>query len=138
MASALDQSYLVIHPPDELVNAGDMVVLRLAWTAAADGSFTTTALLTKNIKTVSGLRIERVVTIPGTPAPTASYSIRLNGPDGEDILAGVLYNRSDTLTEQAIMNTDFVPVQVPLSLSLAVSGNSVNGAKGTIVLYCSK
>ena len=77
-------------------------------------------------------------TDPGSPAPTTLYDIAITDDDGFDVLQGVGADRSATVTQQARIvyaTTDSEPyVGEWQTLTLAITGQSVNGAKGRIVL----
>ncbi len=105
-----------------------------AFTAdAADGSLP--ALST----TLKGWLI-KAVTVPGGTAPTDNWDVALNDPDSStlDALGGALGNR-DTVTPEQVYPVLGATPAVPLFLcgtySLAISGNSVNSATGTIIFY---
>lgn len=109
-------------------SVGDGAMLQFSWTAAADGSFDgTTCAPSVNIKGW----VTHVETQPGTPAPTANYSATLKNSQGYDVAGGALASRSQTATEVITIGT----FPVFRSLALALTGNSVNGAQGTIRVY---
>lgn len=86
--------------------------------------------------------IERVVTDPGTAAPTDNYDITLLDENGIDVLMGLGMNRDTANTEQICpgitctdgTNNAVIPIAVhgDLTLTIANAGNSKNG---TITLY---
>ena len=138
MASSLTQTGLAVHNTNPRIATGDMVVLSLVWTAHTDGVFTTTAISARNMNHIKGLWLDRVVTKPGSTAPTSQYNVTLLGPDSEDIVDGALKDRDAVSSEQELAGDAFTRVRIPPSLSLAISGNSVNSATGTVTLYCSR
>jgi hypothetical protein len=81
----------------------------------------------------------KLVTDPGTTAPTASYDITLVDQYGADVLEGVGANRHESNTETANIvytGTGTHPcVDDSDTLTLTFSGNSVNSATVTVVLY---
>lgn len=107
---------------------------------AADGSVPT--------KTV-GLYgyVEKVVTNPGSTAPTANYDINLGDPSDSalSVLSTALDNRHTTTTEQVYPRiagtvgtvSSFKPFLAG-DYTVAVTNNSVNSASGTIEIYLSK
>lgn len=103
----------------------------LSWTAHTDGSFTSTA----STWNVDGY-ILLVVTDPGSPAPTDNYGITLTDSDGIDVMGGALANRDTSTTEEAIPSNGarFVSGKI----TIAISSNAVNGAKGIIYIYIYK
>ena len=81
--------------------------------------------------------ITRVVTNPGTPAPTDDYDITLTDTDGVDVLGGAGADRDTANSEQImpLVGAVSVPCRVDSALTLAVSGNSVNSAEGEVIVY---
>ena len=81
--------------------------------------------------------ITRVVTNPGTPAPTADYDITLSDKDAVDVLGGAGADRAAASSEQImpLVGAVSVPCRVDSPLTLAVSGNLVNSAEGEVVVY---
>lgn len=111
---------------------GSIHALTFEWTAHTDGSFTNyTAQYA-----VNGF-ILYLETDPGTPAPQASYDIELLDTAGADMAGGVLANRSATDTEIKRPLLDSAAYEVPVigPLTLKISGNNVNGAKGTVKVF---
>lgn len=71
----------------------------------------------------------RIITNPGSTAPTASYDITLTDEDGIDVAGGLLANRSATLSEHV---RDTCLVRGILTFTL--TNNSVASATGTVRL----
>ena len=114
------------------------------WTAdAADGSVPDTDLIAA---IESGLElhgwIEKIVTKPGTPAPTDDYDVTLEDPEGVDVLGGAGADRDSSDSEQAVPLAGSARVAsfvaAPSALTLKVTGNSVNSAQGRVVIYVSR
>ena len=119
-------------------------VITVNWTAdAADGSVPDTDLIAA-IESSFQLYgwIEKIVTNPGTPAPTDDYDITLEDPEGVDVLGGAGNNRDSSNSEQAIPLVDGVPTPSwlgePSTLTFKLSGNSVNSAQGKLIIYISR
>lgn len=105
----------------------------VAWTAHTDGTFTTASV------PLSGWLI-KVITNPGSTAPTANYDITVTSPDGADLdeLAGTLANRHTTATEVVYpvgTSGAATPILLSGTYGVAIANNSVNGATGTIIFY---
>jgi hypothetical protein len=105
----------------------------IAWTAHTDGTFTTASVA------LSGYLI-KVVTNPGSTAPTANYDITLTDPDGSDLdaAAGTLANRHTTATECVYpvgTSGAATPILLCGTYGVAIANNSVNAATGTIIFY---
>lgn len=104
------------------------------WTAdASDGSIPNTL-----IDKLCGY-VFKVVTIPGSPAPTANYSIKLFDPEAPafDTLINKLASRSASATEEVypVPTGSVAPITVAGDYTLNITGNSVNSAKGRIIFY---
>lgn len=102
--------------------------LQYAWTAAADGSFTSTICTPAH--PINGW-VYRVQIDPGSTAPQALYDITLTDAQGEDVLAGQGSNLSATAT--ASFDCNNFPVYGALTLN--ISGNNVNSAVGAVNIY---
>lgn len=115
-------------------------VVTINWTAdAADGSVPDTTL---------GLygTVVKIVTNPGSTAPTANYDMALNDAEATlDALAGALANRHTTTTEQVYPTIAGAPGTVTAvspflvgTYTFALTNNSVNSATGKVVIYLVK
>lgn len=107
-------------------------IVAIAWTAdAADGSVPDTT-----IQSLEGY-VLKGITNPGGTAPTANYDVKLLDATETTVdgLNGLLENRSATATETAVASG-----MAPLLIGdyvFNLTGNSVNSASGTCVLYLS-
>lgn len=99
-------------------------VHRLDWVADSGGACSCTPI------TIDG-EILRVVTDPGSPAPTDNYDIVANDEDGFDILGGGLANR-DTANSEAVVPSARV---VHFGAVTFVVSNAGNGGAGVIKVY---
>jgi hypothetical protein len=81
----------------------------------------------------------KVVTNPGSTAPTDNYDITLTDPDAADLDAagGTLANRDTANSEQVypLISGAACPIFLAGTYGLTVSNTSVNNATGIIVLY---
>lgn len=113
--------------------------LVFSWTAdASNGSVPAT---TSNLR-IDGYII-KVITNPGSPAPTDNYDITLTNTDGADVVHGELLNRDTANTEEIVpIPADNVTVYggspVIGTITLNISNNSVNSATGTVTVIFSK
>lgn len=102
-----------------------------SWTAHTDGSFTATEI------SLGGF-VSKVVTNPGSTAPTDNYDITCGDPSDTtlDVFGGALANRDTANTEQAytVISGATMPVYAS-TCTLQITNNSVNGATGTIEFY---
>jgi len=109
-------------------------VLTFDATAKSDGSFDPI-----QSNSFQKAYVTRVVVVPGTPNPTANYSITITDGLGIDVMGGALVN----LGASEIRNTvPYFPYQdlygmyqFAGKLTLNISGNSVNGAKVIVYIY---
>ncbi len=129
-ASAFAASQMTIVPSDLGAPIHGRKVL-VTWVGASDGTFTASSI------TLSGL-VVKVVTNPGSPAPTAAYDVTCGDPSDAtlDVFGGALINRHTTTTEQAypVITGATVPIYVS-SCTLQITNNSVDSATGTIEFY---
>ena len=104
---------------------------------ASDGSVPATDI------TLEGY-IVKVITNPGSPSPTDNYDLALADPEDAalDALGGALANRHTTTTQQVYPLIAGAPgtvtVVVPYlngSYAFTLTNNSVNSAKGRVILY---
>lgn len=106
------------------------------WTAdASDGSVPATAA-----QFPYGGYIVRVVTNPGTNAPSDNYDLTLTDADGVDVVGGALANRDTSNTESVVpivdsVNSIYGGSLVAGSITMNLTNNSVNSAGGTLVIY---
>jgi len=88
--------------------------------------------------------VQKAVTNPGSPAPSANYDIAFTDPEDSalDIFANALQNRHTTTTEQVYPliagspgTVSSVKVFTAGSYLFTLTGNSVASAAGRLVLY---
>jgi hypothetical protein len=81
----------------------------------------------------------KVVTNPGSVAPTDNYDIKLFDPDDAafDAAAGLLLDRDTANTEQVypLISGAATPLFLAGDYVLNITGNSVNSATGQIFMY---
>jgi len=99
---------------------------------ASGGSVPTLA-----ISNMAGI-IDKILTNPGSPAPTDNWDIALYHPNDAtlDVLGGALVDRDTTTSEvkAPVLTGSSLNVAVNGTYTLAVTGNSVNSATGQIVI----
>jgi hypothetical protein len=102
------------------------------WVAHTDGSFTATETL------ALGGFVAKVVTNPGSPAPTDDYDIACGDPSDAtvDVFDGDLANRDTLTTEQVypVATNATMPVYAT-TCTPQITNNSQNGGTGTIEFY---
>ena len=82
--------------------------------------------------------IMKIVSNPGSTAPTDNWDFVLNDSDGVDVLGGAGANRDTTNSEQVYPTVSgaAIPIWLPYgSYTLVISGNSNASATGTITIY---
>lgn len=119
---------------------GYACTLTFDWTAHTDGSFTSTAVESAKLGTLKNYFVYLMKTDPGTPAPTANYDMTLTDTNGLDVAGGQLANRAAATTEQVMPKIDsangiFGGAPLTDAATLAITGNSANGAKGKLILF---
>ncbi len=83
--------------------------------------------------------VVKVITDPGSTAPTDNYDIVLKDPDDAsfDAMGGKLVDRDTANSEHVypVVTGAVLPVFLCGTYTLAVTGNSVNSATGRIIFY---
>lgn len=120
----------------------DIRLIKFAWTGdSSDGSVPATTLTTAQSQFVQGYYLCGAETDPGSPSPTAAYDITITDSGGNDLMGGVLADRSASATEYAVpaLNTSVYGCRfVVTPLLFTLTGNSVNSAAGTCTLFFAK
>ena len=118
---------------DETIEEKNGVVyIETTFTAdAADGSVPDKVITVGKADPVWGRYLYRVVTNPGTTAPTDNYDITVDDADGLDMCGGDCANR-DTANTEKVQLVLFEPVLG--NVTITVSNNSVNSATGLVRL----
>lgn len=112
-------------------------IRRVSFTCTADAAAATYPATTLTHK-IDG-KLLKLVTNPGAVQPTDNYDITITDQNGIDVLQGVGANRDTLNSEEAAIVYSGTNVQPCVSfgdtLTLNVSGNSVNSAVTVIDLY---
>ena len=114
-----------------------MEVVVFTWLAnTVTGAVPATSTSTKWPKDRAGC-IAKVVTNPGSTAPTDNYDITLTDADGVDLMGGELADRDTSTSEVAVpkIDTTFGCVVVTESFIMNITGQSVSAATGTMSVY---
>jgi hypothetical protein len=85
---------------------------------------------------IQGYYIKEVRIDPGSTAPTDAYDIVINDVLGIDLLGGEGVNASN-VTSTRVLPKDGYPL-VDDTLTLAITGNSVNAAQTTVKVFVEK
>ena len=114
---------------------GDKGLLTFTCVAASDGSF----VATDSSMVVVGY-VTRVVTNPGTTAPTDNWDLSIADKDGIDLTGANLLQNRDTATseEVPVRYTDhalYGGKMIFSEVTATITGNSVNGAEIVIKVY---
>jgi hypothetical protein len=124
----------VITETKSSFSKGNMIMLKFACTAAADGSFTP-----KVSSFATGGYLTRVIIDPGAVAPQASWDLVITDSTGVDLLGGKGLDQSATVTVEtppyyssASLYGD-KPFCGPLTLT--ITANNVNGALIDIYIF---
>ena len=107
-------------------------IITFTWVGdSADGTLPSTVV--PNGKVYGTLL--RLVTDPGTPAPTALYDISVTDEDGLDVLGAAGQNRSATVTEEAELKMTTFQRVVANTLTFVLTGQAVLSAQGVARIY---
>ncbi len=117
------------------VGISDSSVIVFTWVAGSDGSVpvTVSSGLPAYLQGYWPISVE---TTPGTPAPTADYSVAVLDGAGADIVAGVAGALSATIGQSWDVDQSIPPLNGQFTLQL--TGNAVAGAQGRVYVYLSK
>lgn len=117
-----------------LLGNGPLWVATFSWIGdASGGSVPATAGTCLGQFVLQGNTVTAVKVVPGSPAPTSGYALTLKDSNGLDFGGGLITSLSSSAAQQ------FTITAPPLNgaLTLAVTGNSVNSAQGTVYVYLS-
>jgi hypothetical protein len=104
---------------------------------SANGTLPDTALSAALMSLIFGMYLRYMVTIPSTPAPTASYDITLVGDTSTlDLLGGAGADRSDSAAEQVmpIISTTAQKRLITENLTFKVAAQAVHSAVFSVQL----
>lgn len=116
----------------EIFNPNGSRILKLSWTAEADGSFTSYTTTTP----VNG-KVSKTLLNPGSVTPTDNYDPVLSDKHGVDVMGGTLANKdtANSENEAPLVGGAYVGNYVDGPLTLTITGNSVASATGDIYIY---
>jgi hypothetical protein len=105
----------------------------ISWVGdASTGSVPSTSIVLKGF-------VEKAITIPGSPNPTASYAVAFDDPDSSslDAFASALTSLSASASAQkaVVLTGAQTPVFLDGTYTFALTGNSVASAQGQVILY---
>lgn len=106
----------------------------LTYTATADSAaatFPTAAMSSATLSQLKGWYLYKIITNPGSTAPTDNWDFTLSDSDGIDVLGGNGANRHTTTSQMIapLLTTGVYFAQPVLDTwTLAITGNSVNSA----------
>ena len=113
-----------------------MEVVVFTWIANTTGVVPATSTGTTWPKDRAGC-ISKVVTNPGSTAPTDNYDITLTDADGVDLMGGELANRDTANSEVAVpkIDTVFGCNIVTDPFTMTITNQSVNAGNGKVIVY---
>ncbi len=113
-----------------------MEVVVFTWLANSTGVVPATSTGSTWPKDRAGC-IAKVVTNPGSTAPTDNYDITLTDGDGVDLMGGELANRDTANSEVAVpkIDTVFGCVVVTDPFTMTITNQSVNAGNGEVIVY---
>ncbi|MCU1273241.1 MAG: hypothetical protein JWO48_672, partial [Bryobacterales bacterium] len=107
--------------------------LTFYWTGdTANGSVPVTAAQL-GAASAQGYRVLQVETVPGSPSPTAGYSVQILDGFGGDIMSGALAGLSATAAQFFGANAGTPPILGTFSLS--ITGQNIVGSTGKVIVY---
>jgi len=113
---------------------GSLHVIKIVWTAAANGSYTSYLIR----RPINGT-LYMVETDPGATAPTDDYTVTLTNEASIDVMGGAMADcdtsGSETWQPYFSASASYGARPVIGRLTLAISDNSQNAATGTIYIY---
>jgi len=98
---------------------------------SADGSYPSTDMSATTLNKLKGWYLYKIITNPGSTAPTDNWDFTLSDSDGIDVLGGNGANRHTTTSQMIapLLTTGVYFAQPVLDTwTLAITGNSVNSA----------
>lgn len=114
------------------VGQGPVWTVTFSWTAdASAATVPSTVAPCSGQFSLQGYVLLQVETVPGSPSPTTSYSATLTDSYGLDLAGGQL----SALSSSAAQNFAITAPPLIGPLTLAILGNSVNSAQGTVILW---
>lgn len=118
-------------------NYADLAKLRKvkwAWTSATGGAIadqTADGQVNKTTYKYTG-EVVRLITNPGSTAPTDNYDVTILDDDGYDVLMGAGADRDTANTEQVLASSLGVCIDSQLRLNIANAGDA---KVGEVILY---
>ena len=88
------------------------------------------------LQAIQGYTFLTVETAPGSPAPTAGYSMTLTDPSGADLLQGAAATLSSTIPQIWGIPPSSPPLNTTFTLN--ITGQNVAGAKGSVFIFLQK
>jgi hypothetical protein len=126
----------------DTINGGDVEIIAFAFIANAAGTATVPATSSSTVYPGDKAGyIIKVVTDPGSPAPTDDYDVSLiDATTGADLLGGEGADRDTANSEEAVpkIGNAYAANFAPVAFTMTLTGNSVNAAKGTVYVYIAK
>lgn len=113
----------------------DVYVVTFYWIGDA-GTGSVPATVAQGMQGLSGYQFIGAEFSPGTPAPTAGYTVKINSGVGVDLLGGNGAGLSATAPSSAAPSNSATPIIG--AVSLVISGNSAAGAQGRVLAYFQK
>jgi hypothetical protein len=118
----------------QLGTSGTVYVIQFNWTGDTGGNVPVTAA--GNLPAVQGYEITQIECAPGTPQPSATYSVAVLDAGNVDVLAGAANAVSGGQAQTFNAASSTPPLQG--TLRLQVTNNTINGAKGVVYVFLQK
>jgi hypothetical protein len=125
----------VTYSTQQINQNGTAYMVTINWVGdASTGTVPTTVI--GGLGQVQGMQITQFQTIPGSTAPTASYSVTVKDVNNYDMMEGQGAGLSATASASFATSSAVHPVVG--SLTFALTGNSVASANGRVLIYLFK
>ena len=129
-----DQIVVITETSPNYADLKKLRKVKWAWTSATGGAIadqTATGQVNKTTYKYTG-EIMRLITNPGSTAPTDNYDVTILDDDGYDVLMGGGADRDTSNTEQVLASSLGVCIDSQLRLNIANAGDA---KVGEVIIY---
>ena len=123
-----------VQQTTEQLGQSDTWVTAFRWTADSSGNVPITPAVLRNC--CQGYIVTQIEISPGTPAPSAGYSVVVIDQAGVDLLEGTASSNSATQAVSYSISSAATPIQGTFSLLL--TGQTVPSAQGVVYVFITK
>ena len=110
-------------------------IVTIAWVASADTAGVPVTTLNASTLGITNWFLYSAETDPSTGPPTDNYDVTITDTNGLDLAAGLLMNRSTTVTQIILAGATSAGFPIVRgNLTFTLTNNLVNSAAGTVIL----